>query len=68
MSVSDGFRMILRMSNKKIRTITTHGVGCLVDYLARALDGEAGPFLHGSAVEVLLGMLFFMVSNWCNWS
>ena len=28
-----------------------------MDDLSRAADGEAGPFFHGRAVEVLLGML-----------
>lgn len=68
MFVSDGFRMILRMLNKKICMIIIYGVGCFVDYFGWVFDGEVGLFFYGSVVEVFFGMLFFMVSNWCNWS
>jgi hypothetical protein len=39
------------------RTVPAHGVRRLVQNLGRALDGEAGPFLHGGTVEVLFGVL-----------
>ena len=29
------------------RTVAADGVGCLVDDLGWAFDGEAGPFFHG---------------------
>jgi hypothetical protein len=35
-----------------------HGVRSLVDDGCRRLDSEAGPFLHGSSVDVLFGMLY----------
>lgn len=33
-----------------------------MDNLGRALDSKTGPFLHGRAVKVLLGMLYVGLS------
>ena len=42
------------------RTITSDGVRGLVDNLGRALDSKAVPFLHGSAIDILLGVLLWL--------
>lgn len=38
-------------------TVVKHRVRCLVNYRGGRLDSEAGPLLHGGAIDVLLGML-----------
>lgn len=42
------------------RTVVKHGVRSLVDDGGGRLNGEAGPLLHGSAIDVLLRMLHFV--------
>lgn len=44
-------------------TVVKHGVGCLVDDFGRRLDGEAGPLLHGGAVNVFLCMLLKIINQ-----
>lgn len=41
----------------RVRTVVAHLMRRFVDNLAGGLDGEAGPLLHGRAVNVLLRML-----------
>jgi hypothetical protein len=48
---------MLEFLEKNAHTVAAHGMRRLMDNVGRAADGKAGPFLHGSAVDVFLGVL-----------
>lgn len=53
-SVSEGIKVHVSSCT---HTVTTNGVRGIVLYLSRILNGMAGPFLHGCAIDLLLVVL-----------